>query len=160
MSDCKIAGYIPEIDVVRFYHEGTVYNIEGQVIADLWDAYVHGHGLDYDICADCELTEQEHGRWVEDTLEFNGVALKVYRCTACGEPFWTNPPGYCPNCGAKMDEPAPGAAEIINDGTYSAGDLYECDPEKNTECRKTGCYINGGECRHTTHAEYSRDDQE
>ncbi len=47
----------------------------------------------------------KHGRWVEDALPFNGNALKVYRCTACGEPFWTNPPGYCPHCGAKMDEP-------------------------------------------------------
>ena len=33
--------------------------------------------------------------------------------------------------------------------------LYFCDPSKNTECRKTGCYLNGGPCRHTTHAEYA-----
>lgn len=33
--------------------------------------------------------------------------------------------------------------------------LYFCDPSKNTECRKTGCYENGGPCRHTTHAEYA-----
>lgn len=26
---------------------------------------------------------------------------------------------------------------------------YECDPAKNTECQKRGCYINGGECRQT-----------
>ena len=52
------------------------------------------------------------------------------------------------------------AAEIINDGTYSVGNIYECDPEKNTECNKRGCYINGGECRHTTHAEYVKEDQE
>ena len=33
--------------------------------------------------------------------------------------------------------------------------LYFCDPSKNTECKKTGCYENGGPCRHTTHAEYA-----
>lgn len=33
--------------------------------------------------------------------------------------------------------------------------LYFCDPSKNTECRKTGCYLNGGPCRHTTHVEYA-----
>lgn len=34
-------------------------------------------------------------------------------------------------------------AEMIE----SAGDdLYLCDPDKNTECTKEGCYINGGPC--------------
>ena len=33
--------------------------------------------------------------------------------------------------------------------------LYECDPELNTECRKTGCYIIGGPCFCTQHPEYS-----
>lgn len=33
--------------------------------------------------------------------------------------------------------------------------VYYCDPSKNTECRKTGCYENGGPCRHTTHVEYA-----
>lgn len=28
--------------------------------------------------------------------------------------------------------------------------LYYCDPEKNTECKKTDCYMNGGYCRRTT----------
>ena len=29
----------------------------------------------------------------------------------------------------------------------SAGDdLYLCDPDKNTECTKEGCYVNGGPC--------------
>ena len=30
--------------------------------------------------------------------------------------------------------------------------VYECDPDKNTDCRKTGCYINGGECHLTRHS--------
>ena len=34
--------------------------------------------------------------------------------------------------------------------------LYDCDPEKNTECPKTNCHINGGDCRLTTHRKYRR----
>lgn len=34
--------------------------------------------------------------------------------------------------------------------------LFECDPYKNTDCSKTGCYINGGECRHTRRLKYAR----
>lgn len=34
---------------------------------------------------------------------------------------------------------------------------YECDPKKNKECKKTFCYMIGGECRMTTHKEYSTD---
>ena len=34
--------------------------------------------------------------------------------------------------------------------------LYYCDPEKNTECPKTNCHINGGDCRLTTHRKYRR----
>lgn len=32
--------------------------------------------------------------------------------------------------------------------------LYDCDPIKNTECRKTNCHINGGECYKTSKKEY------
>lgn len=28
--------------------------------------------------------------------------------------------------------------------------LYQCDPERNSSCAATGCYLNGGPCRHTT----------
>lgn len=104
----------------------------------------------------------KHGRW--EVVYYDNIPTLAY-CNRCDQVLQLTReteklPNYCPNCGAKMDEPAPEAAEIINDGTYSAGNLYECDPEKNTECRKTGCYINGGECRHTTHAEYAREEQE
>ena len=34
--------------------------------------------------------------------------------------------------------------------------LYLCDPDKNTECKKTACYRNGGECIHTAHKKYRR----
>lgn len=35
------------------------------------------------------------------------------------------------------------------------GRIYMCDPEKNTECSKRACYINGGGCRRTRHPEYA-----
>lgn len=35
-------------------------------------------------------------------------------------------------------------------------DLYLCDPDKNTECKKTACYRNGGECTHTVYKKYRR----
>ena len=34
--------------------------------------------------------------------------------------------------------------------------LYLCDPELNTDCDKTGCYINGGGCMQTSKIEYRR----
>lgn len=35
-------------------------------------------------------------------------------------------------------------------------DLYECDPQKNDECSKSGCYLNGGPCHLTTQEKYKR----
>lgn len=35
--------------------------------------------------------------------------------------------------------------------------LYDCDPDKNQECRKTGCFRNGGECSQTFNPEYRRE---
>lgn len=32
--------------------------------------------------------------------------------------------------------------------------IYLCDPSKNKDCKKTGCYLNGGDCRHTQKEEY------
>ena len=37
------------------------------------------------------------------------------------------------------------------------GRIYMCDPEKNTVCEKTSCYINGGFCRRTRHQEFAKD---
>lgn len=50
-------------------------------------------------------------------------------------------------------EEAPTVAEVSNKKA-----LYECDPEKNTGCAKTECYINGGECYLTQHAEYAKEE--
>lgn len=35
--------------------------------------------------------------------------------------------------------------------------LYRCDPKKNKHCRKTGCYLKGGECRQTTVKAFAKD---
>lgn len=39
--------------------------------------------------------------------------------------------------------------------------LYVCDPEKNTECKKTSCMINewGGLCALTTKREFAKTDE-
>ncbi len=36
-----------------------------------------------------------------------------------------------------------------------AKEVWLCDPRKNADCKKTGCYINGGPCRCTTHEKYA-----
>lgn len=33
-------------------------------------------------------------------------------------------------------------------------ELYSCDPKKNTACKKTQCYINGGACYLTTEKKF------
>jgi len=38
--------------------------------------------------------------------------------------------------------------------------FYRCDPEKNTECRKYGCFIHRGECKATSKAECSVKDED
>ena len=38
--------------------------------------------------------------------------------------------------------------------------FYYCDPEKNVDCKKTSCYINGGLCCKTSHEEYKITDPE
>ena len=37
---------------------------------------------------------------------------------------------------------------------------YICDPEKNTECRKRHCWLNGGLCKITTKYEYATNDEQ
>jgi hypothetical protein len=36
---------------------------------------------------------------------------------------------------------------------------YYCDPEKNTECRKTMCFRKGGPCKRTSNPEYAKKDE-
>lgn len=37
---------------------------------------------------------------------------------------------------------------------------YPCDPEKNTDCKKTGCYERGGPCKLTLNPEYAKEGQD
>ena len=37
--------------------------------------------------------------------------------------------------------------------------MSECDPRKNTECRKTSCFKYNGPCRRTAHPEYAVRDE-
>ncbi len=37
--------------------------------------------------------------------------------------------------------------------------LYKCDPNKNAICSKKSCYINDGECMHTTNRKYALNDR-
>lgn len=36
---------------------------------------------------------------------------------------------------------------------------YTCDPEKNTECKKTACYAKGGPCKLTLNPKYAKEDK-
>lgn len=38
--------------------------------------------------------------------------------------------------------------------------FYICDPAKATTCRKTTCYVNGGDCRFTTRPDWERTEKE
>lgn len=35
---------------------------------------------------------------------------------------------------------------------------YPCNPEKNTDCKKTGCYKRGSPCKLTLNPEYAKED--
>lgn len=47
----------------------------------------------------------------------------------------------------------------MSDREYQPCILFTCDPEKNPNCSKTGCYLNGGQCSSTTHPEYAKQDE-
>ena len=40
---------------------------------------------------------------------------------------------------------------------YKENALFFCDPDKNKECKKTSCYINGGECELTTDIKFRKE---
>lgn len=57
-----------------------------------------------------------------------------------------------------------GIAQVLNglptvETMLPTGHVYRCDPEKNRDCRKTGCYINGGDCYQTQHPEYAKEER-
>ena len=60
-----------------------------------------------------------------------GFSRYVWKCGRCNK--WSNEPlPECPKCHSQM-----------------RGEIYLRDPELNTMCRKTNCFLNGGVCRHT-----------
>lgn len=73
-----------------------------------------------------------------------GFSVYAWRCSVCNWKVKQDPPPEaCPRC------------------KRTAAVVYLCDPELNTECRKTGCFINPDPqlwetCRHTTKIECAR----
>lgn len=47
----------------------------------------------------------------------------------------------------------------MNDHEYHPCILFTCDPEKNPNCSKTGCYLYGGRCSSTTNPEHAKRDE-
>lgn len=45
------------------------------------------------------------------------------------------------------------SARITLDGER----LYECDPDKNTECSKRFCHVHGGNCHQTYNKEFAKE---
>lgn len=60
-----------------------------------------------------------------------------------------------------LPEPYKGDATDSNEDytPVNLSGVYRCDPEKNTECTKEGCHINGGECWLTAKREYWKVDE-
>lgn len=42
--------------------------------------------------------------------------------------------------------------QMLEDGV-----IFWCDPKKNVNCRKDGCYIHGGPCRFTTNPKCAKE---
>ena len=66
-----------------------------------------------------------------------GFSKYTWKCARCGK--WSHEATLeCPRCESVMST------------------VYLCDPELNKDCRKTECFLNGGECRHTSRIECAR----
>lgn len=105
--------------------------------------------------ADCEWLKG-YNKACEDNAQIveQMKGQEIIRCKDCD--WWT-----------KQEASLQGRCALS--GTYPTGAFfcgnarqrpYPCDPEKNQDCSKTGCYINGGECRHTLNREYAREEDE
>lgn len=90
-----------------------------------------------------DVVERKKGKWIDGLC-----------CSECG---WVNEAesgfireakgfNFCPNCGAEMEK-----------ADETPPNVYECDPEKNTECTKESCFINGGPCHMTTYEELKKE---
>lgn len=84
-------------------HDGVCYMQE--VCEDI-EEQLREFGCD-DFKDKTKYVEQKHGRWVERHDEATGTWH--YDCPFCDDGYAMkmqdkNPPNYCGNCGAKMDE--------------------------------------------------------
>ena len=66
------------------------------------DEYIRGYTqAEYDIFHGGNYTPIKHGRWVG----IDDFPHEVWECDKCGKIVETDePPNYCENCGARMDE--------------------------------------------------------
>lgn len=69
--------------------------------------------------------------------EYGFSSDRKWRCIRCKQQS-VEPELICPKCGSEMK---------IH---------FLCDPDRNTECTKSFCFINGGLCRHTTNFDAAR----
>ena len=85
--------------------------------------------------------------WLKELKRLREESPQVIRCRDCG--WWE-----------KQADSLQGRCSLL--GIYPTGSwycangnagIYQCDPEKNAECKKTDCYINGGPCDKTTRKE-------
>lgn len=49
-----------------------------------------------------DVVEVRHGRWIEQSPDFDLCGVAYYQCSECGKEQQT-PSNYCQFCGAKMD---------------------------------------------------------
>lgn len=75
-------------------------------------------------------------------------------CTDCqyhiGNNFCSRSGDFVTACESIVDAPT------VSSTSVNIADIYLCDPTKNTECTKTECHINGGECFFTLQKMYSK----
>lgn len=53
---------------------------------------------------------------------------------------------------------APGGGNADSEVNRIRRQLFICDPNKNTECKKTSCFTIGGPCSHTTERRFAADE--
>lgn len=64
----------------------------------------------------------------------------------------------CKKC--KFEVEAENIYATVAEWNKKTQSLFKCDPNKNTKCKKTECFINGGDCRHTDKKEFSTELEE
>ena len=96
--------------------------------------------------------------------------MRVQKCDICGEEKkikrirynWREKVDICDDCRERIVEiirkwKDEDQARKENADDLTPPNLYECDPEKNTECTKEGCFIDGGPCHMTVYEEFKKE---